>query len=49
MKRNLLDPSVFETLILKPDVDSIIAELAGTAYKDEIEKASVQYHRNQVH
>jgi len=43
MKRNLLDPSVFETLILKPDVDSIIAELAGTAYKDEIEKASVQY------
>jgi len=43
MKRNLLDPSVFEILILKPDVDSIIAELANTAYKDEIEKARVQY------
>jgi V/A-type H+-transporting ATPase subunit C len=43
MRRNLLNPSVFETLILKPDVDSIITELANTAYKDEIEKASVQY------
>lgn len=43
MKRNLLDPSVFETLILKPDVESIITELTNTAYKDEIEKASVQY------
>jgi len=43
MKRHLLDPSVFETLILKPDVESIIAELGNTAYKDEIEKASVQY------
>jgi len=43
MKRHLLDPSVFETLILKPDVESVIAELGNTAYKDEIEKASVQY------
>jgi V/A-type H+-transporting ATPase subunit C len=43
MKRHLLDPSVYETLILKPDVESIIAELGNTAYKDEIEKASVQY------
>ncbi len=43
MKRHLLDPSVFETLILKPDVESVIAELANTAYKDEIDKASVQY------
>jgi len=43
MKRNLLDPTVFETLILKPDVESIIAELGNTAYKEEIEKASVQF------
>src|SRR5512136_2805943 len=43
MKRHLLDPSVFETLILKPDVESILVELGNTAYKDEIEKASVQY------
>jgi V/A-type H+/Na+-transporting ATPase subunit C len=43
MKRHLLDPSVFETMILKPDVEAIIVELGNTAYKDEIEKASVQY------
>lgn len=43
MKRHLLERSVFETLILKPDVESIIAELGKTAYKEEIEKASVQY------
>jgi len=43
MKRHLLVPSVFETLILKPDVESVIAELGNTAYKDEIDKASVQY------
>lgn len=43
MKSLLLDPPVFETLILKPDVESIIAELANTPYKDEIEKATVQY------
>ncbi len=44
MKRHLLDPAVFEILILKPDVESIITELTNTAYKDEIEKARVQYH-----
>lgn len=43
MKSRLLNPPVFELLILKPDVESIIAELANTPYKDEIEKASVQY------
>jgi V/A-type H+-transporting ATPase subunit C len=43
MKSRLLDHSVFETLILKPDVESIIAELGNTAYQEEIEKASVQY------
>ena len=42
MKSRLLDTHVFESLILKPDVEAIIAELGNTAYKDEIEKASVQ-------
>jgi V/A-type H+-transporting ATPase subunit C len=43
MKSRLLDPPVFETLILKPDVESIIAELVNTPYKEEIEKATIQY------
>jgi V/A-type H+-transporting ATPase subunit C len=43
MKSRLLAPSVFETLILKPDVESIIAELENTPYKEEIEKATVQF------
>jgi len=43
MKGRLLDPAVFETLIHKPDVESIITELGTTAYKEEIEKASIQY------
>jgi len=43
MKGRLLDPSVLETLIRKPDVESVIAVLENTAYKKEIEKASIQY------
>jgi V/A-type H+-transporting ATPase subunit C len=43
MKSRLLEHSAFETLIRKPDVESIIAELGNTAYKEEIDKASVQY------
>ncbi|OPY36926.1 MAG: V-type ATP synthase subunit C [Methanoregula sp. PtaU1.Bin051] len=43
MKRHLLHPSIYETLILKPDVESIITELGTTSYKEEIEKASIQY------
>jgi V/A-type H+-transporting ATPase subunit C len=43
MKGRLLDTSVLETLITKPDIESIIAVLENTAYKEEIEKASVQY------
>jgi V/A-type H+-transporting ATPase subunit C len=43
MKSRLLAPPVFETLLLKPDVESIIAELENTPYKQEIEKATVQY------
>jgi len=43
MKSRLLDRTVFESLILKPDIDAIITELGTTAYKEELEKASVQY------
>jgi V/A-type H+-transporting ATPase subunit C len=43
MKSRLLAPPVFETLILKPDVESIIVELENTPYKQEIERATVQY------
>ena len=43
MKSRLLAPPVFESLILKPDVESIITELGNTPYKEEIEKATVQY------
>jgi V/A-type H+/Na+-transporting ATPase subunit C len=43
MKSRLLDPPVFESLLLKPDVDSIIAELENTPYKEEIERATIQY------
>ena len=43
MKSRLLAPPVFESLILKPDVDSIIAELENTPYKVEIERATIQY------
>jgi V/A-type H+-transporting ATPase subunit C len=43
MKSHLLAPPVFETLILKPDVESIIAELENTSYKEEIERATIQY------
>ena len=43
MKSRLLDRSVLESLIFKPDIESVITELGNTAYKDEIEKASVHY------
>jgi V/A-type H+/Na+-transporting ATPase subunit C len=43
MKGRLLSTSVLESLILKPDIESIIAVLENTAYKEEIEKASIQY------
>ncbi|MDD1719585.1 MAG: V-type ATPase subunit, partial [Methanoregulaceae archaeon] len=43
MKSRLLDIPVFESLILKPDVESVIAELENTPYKEEIERATVQY------
>jgi V/A-type H+-transporting ATPase subunit C len=43
MKSRLLAPPVFESLIHKPDIDSIIAELENTPYKEEIERATLQY------
>jgi V/A-type H+-transporting ATPase subunit C len=43
MKSRLLEPAVLENLIHKPDIESIITELRTTAYKEEIEKASIQY------
>jgi V/A-type H+/Na+-transporting ATPase subunit C len=43
MKSRLLDPAVFENLIHKPDIESLITELGTTAYRQEIEKASIQY------
>ncbi len=43
MKGRLLPESTYESLMLKPDVESIITELANTAYKEEIERASIQY------
>ncbi|HPX72393.1 MAG TPA: V-type ATPase subunit, partial [Methanoregulaceae archaeon] len=43
MKSRLLDPSLLEQLINKPDVDSLISELEKTAYREELEKAGVLY------
>ncbi len=43
MKSRLLPSSAFETLINRPDLASIIAELEKTAYREELEKAGLQY------
>ncbi len=43
MKGRLLPESMYENLIVKPDIESFIAELEGTSYKEEIERASVQF------
>ncbi|MCE5297728.1 MAG: ATP synthase A1 subunit C [Methanoregulaceae archaeon] len=43
MKSRLLDPSLLEQLINKPDIDSLITELEKTAYREELEKAGVLY------
>lgn len=43
MKSRLLPPSTIESLVLKPDVEGIITELGNTAYREELEKASVQF------
>jgi V/A-type H+-transporting ATPase subunit C len=43
MKSRLLGRELLESLILKPDTDAIISELERTSYREELEKASVQY------
>ena len=43
MKSRLLDPSLLEQLINKPDIDSFIAELEKTTYREELDKAGVLY------
>ena len=43
MKSRLLPESIIENLILKPDIEAVIAELENTTYKEELEKASVQF------
>ena len=43
MKSRLLDTSFLEQLINKPDLDSLIAELEKTTYREELEKAGVLF------
>jgi V/A-type H+-transporting ATPase subunit C len=43
MKGRLLPESMYESLILKQDIESVITELGSTSYKEEIERASVQF------
>jgi V/A-type H+-transporting ATPase subunit C len=43
MRSRLLDRSLLEQLINKPDLDSLIAELEKTAYRQELEKAGVLF------
>ncbi len=41
MKGRLLPPSTLESLIAKPDLDTLIVELEKTAYREELEKAGI--------
>lgn len=43
MKSRLLDQSLLELLINKPDIDSLIGELEKTTYREELDKAGVLY------
>ena len=43
MKGALLDSRTLQNLINKPDLDSLIAELEKTSYRQELERAGVQY------
>lgn len=43
MKSRLLDRSFLEHLINKPDIDSITADLEKTSYREELERAGVQF------
>jgi V/A-type H+-transporting ATPase subunit C len=42
MRSRLFDRKMYETLLHKPDIDTFIAELEKTPYKEDIEKASVR-------
>lgn len=43
MKSALLGREAIESLISRPDLESLIAELHKTAYREELEKASIRY------
>ncbi|NYT05027.1 MAG: V-type ATP synthase subunit C [Methanomicrobiales archaeon] len=43
MKGRLLQPEALEKMLHKPDVEAIISQLEGTAYHEDLERASVQY------
>lgn len=43
MKGRLLDRKALDELILKPDLDSLIAALEKTPYKEDIEAAGIKY------
>lgn len=43
MKGDLLGADEMESLIVKPDLDAVIAELSGTPYGKDVETASAQY------
>ena len=43
MKSRLLDKRALDNLVLQPDLESLIAELEKTPYKDDIIEAKVQY------
>lgn len=51
MKGRLLDRSALEHLINKPDIESLISDLEKTSYREELERAGVQFsgiHRIEV-
>jgi V/A-type H+/Na+-transporting ATPase subunit C len=43
MKSRLIDDAFLESLIVKPDLDAIVADLQRTSYQEELEKAGTQY------
>lgn len=43
MKSRLLDRTMLEHLINKPDIDSMISDLEKTSYRQELERAGVQF------
>ena len=43
MKSRLLDQTLLEQLINKPDLDTLISELEKTTYREELEKAGVLF------